>query len=106
MNQSSSNLCISLFHLAAIVKSVIDLVSERKQQFQLYVIQNDDKDGDNDNEWTCDWESLIAHCPQASQPSGRTPPPEISRFQIMNFFSKLGGLQKIALLHKEIFWNV
>ena len=50
MNQSSSNLCISLIHLAAIVKSVIDLIPTRKQKMSTVCDQNDDKDNDNDNE--------------------------------------------------------
>ena len=52
--------------------------------FPLY--QNDDKENGNDDDnkddddFTCDWGSLIAHCLQASQPSGKTPPPEIIGF--------------------------
>ena len=50
MNQSSSNLCISLFHLAAIVKSVIDLISTREQKMSTVCDQNNNKDNDDDNE--------------------------------------------------------
>ena len=50
MNQSSSNLCISLFHLTAIVKSVIDLISTREQKMSTVCDQNNNKDNDDDNE--------------------------------------------------------
>ena len=63
----------------------------------------DDNFYDNDD-FTCDWGSLIAHCLQASQPSGKTPPPEkvwLLNFEsyFLNLHSQLGGLHKIV-------WNV